>query len=168
MCLELLKSLMRIQPRIEIIQPNNESDRDAAIGHVVNESAAEFFIAQWPTHRVNHAAAGLLFLWDVPDFFHSDCVDLWIPVSIEMECLDQLLGQGTARTLSQNRDLLPDVNAGFEVAFLVALLVDAFTACLHAGAFPVVDKQFCTGKPCENIHTAVLDLLAKPTGEFVQ
>src|SRR5437899_6123485 len=154
MCLELLKSLMRIQPRIEIIQPNNESDRDAAIGHVVNESAAEFFIAQWPTHRVNHAAAGLLFLWDVPDFFHSNCVDLWIPVSIEMECLDQLLGQGTARTLSQNRDLRPDVNAGSEVASLVALIVDASIASLPAGDFPVVDKYLCTPKPRQNSHAA--------------
>src|SRR6266516_8111672 len=102
MGLELLKSLMRVQPGIEIIQSNDESDRDAAIGHVVNEPAAKLFIAQRPTHRMNDAASGLLFLGDVPDFFHSSGVDLWISVAIEIECLDDLLCQRTARALRKN------------------------------------------------------------------
>ena len=53
---ELLKSLMRIQARIQIIQTNDEPNGDTAIGHVVNESAAELFVAKRPAHGVNDAA----------------------------------------------------------------------------------------------------------------
>src|SRR5262249_2155667 len=58
---EFLKTLMRIEPRVEVIQTNNKTDRDAAFGHVVDEPAAELFIAQWPADGVNHTPAGFLF-----------------------------------------------------------------------------------------------------------
>src|SRR5437867_3717313 len=130
---ELLKSVMRIQKRIEIVQSDDESDRDPAIGHVVNKSAPEFLIAKRPAHRMNHTAAGPLLLRNIPDFFHSNRVDLRISIFVEIESLDELLCQRAACALSKNGDLGPDVDTRFEVALFVALLVDAFIARSNAG-----------------------------------
>src|SRR5215510_1175273 len=54
-CFEFLKPLMGIESRIEIVQTNNESNRYKAFRHVVNESTAKLFVAQWPAHCVNDA-----------------------------------------------------------------------------------------------------------------
>src|SRR5262245_1535367 len=41
---EFLKKLVRIDARVGIIESDDKADRDIAIGHVVNKSAAEFFV----------------------------------------------------------------------------------------------------------------------------
>src|SRR5262245_19118294 len=165
---KLLKSAMRIEKRIEIIEADDESNRDPAIGHVVNKSAPEFFIAKRPAHRMNHTAAGLFLLRNVPDFFHSNRVDLRISVSIEIESLDELLCQRAAGSLGKNGDLRPNVDTGFKVALFVTFLVGAFVARPNAGDRAVIDEEFCTGKARENSNAAALDLLPQPTSEFVQ
>src|SRR6516162_2610360 len=104
MRLEFLKALMRIESRIEIIQPDDEPDRDTAAGHVV-ESSAEFFVAQRPSHGVNDAAAGAGFFRHVPYFFHADREDLRIAVPVQVELPDQILRQRSARTFGQERSL---------------------------------------------------------------
>src|SRR5262245_24791988 len=53
MRLELLESLMRIKARIQVIKANDKPNGNAAVCHVVNESAAELFIAKRPSHGVN-------------------------------------------------------------------------------------------------------------------
>src|SRR5262245_13880818 len=85
---ELLKSLMGIHAGIKVIEANNEPNGDAAIRHVVNESAAELLTAKRPSHRVNHAPAGILLLRHIPDFLHSDGIDLRVSAFIELEFLD--------------------------------------------------------------------------------
>src|SRR5262249_20191349 len=87
---ELLEAFMRIDARVEIIQTDHETYRDAAFGHVVNESAPELFVSQRPAHRMDDAASGVLLFGNVPDFFYSDGVYLRIPISIQIEFPDQL------------------------------------------------------------------------------
>src|SRR6185436_6793789 len=97
MGLELLESLVGIEPRIEIIQTDDEANGDTPLGHVVNEAAAELFIAQRPAHRVNDASAGILLLRHIPYFLHADGVHLRIPVFVQIEFPDELLGERAAR-----------------------------------------------------------------------
>src|SRR5215475_582829 len=92
---ELLKSLMRIQAWIKIIEANDQPNGDAAICHVVNESAAELLIAKRPSHGVNHAPACILLLGHVPDLLHSDGIDLRVSAFVKLEFLDELFGQRT-------------------------------------------------------------------------
>src|SRR5262249_37276320 len=160
---ELLETAMRIQQRIEIIEPNDESNRDPAIRHVVNKSTTEFFIAERPSHGMDHTSTGLFFFGNVPDFFHSDRVHLRISIFVEIESHDELLCQRAARTFGKNGDPGANVDTGFEVALLVALLVDAFIAGSNTRYLAVFDEEFRTGKTCENINAAALDLLAEPT-----
>src|SRR5215813_3147177 len=126
MRLEFLKPLMRIETRIEIIQPNDEPDRDPAAGHVVDETSAELFIAQRPSHRVNDPAAGACLFRHVPYFFYTDCEDLRIAVPVQVELPDQMFRQRSARTFGQYGDFCANVGPGFEVGFRFSVLVDAF------------------------------------------
>src|SRR5215475_13730694 len=93
MSLELLKSFVLIEPGVEIVQANNQSYRDAPIRHVVDESAPELLVPERPSHRVNDTTAGLLLIRDFPDFLDTDGVDLRIPVGIQIELTNELLGQ---------------------------------------------------------------------------
>src|SRR5215510_5496051 len=79
---EFLKSRVGIEPGVEVIQANHETDRYTSLGHVVNESTPELLIAQRPAHRGDDAAAGILLFRYVPHFFDTDCEDLGISVFV--------------------------------------------------------------------------------------
>src|ERR1051326_2803633 len=117
MRLELLKSLVRIDARIEIVEADHKSNRNAAVGHVVNKSTAELFIAQGESHRVNHAAADRLLGGNVPDFLYARGVHLWIFACIEFEFLSQLLRQRSAGSFGKDGDFGAYIDAGLVVAF---------------------------------------------------
>src|SRR5882724_973052 len=85
MCLELLEALMRVEAGIEIVQSDHQADRYAAVRHVVDKAAAEFLVPERPSHRVNNAASGGLFLRHVPHFLDADRVYLRIAVFIQIE-----------------------------------------------------------------------------------
>src|SRR5215831_16694431 len=141
MRLEFLKALMRIETRIEIIQPNDQPDRDTATGHVVNESSAELFIAQRPSHGVNDAAASAGFFRHVPYFLHADREDLRIAVPVQVELPDQMFRQRSARTFCQYCDFCANVAPGFEVGFRFSVPVDALVARSHTHDRIVFDQE---------------------------
>src|SRR5262245_66454724 len=57
---ELLKFHVGVEPGVEIIQTDDEPNRHTSLGHVVDKSAAEFFIEQRPSHSVDDEATGML------------------------------------------------------------------------------------------------------------
>ena len=95
MCFELLEPLVRIEPGIQVIETDDKSYRNPPVCHVVDETAAEFLIAQRPTHGVNHTAAPVLFLGHIPNFFHAGGKDLRVAFFVQVEPLDQLFCERT-------------------------------------------------------------------------
>src|SRR5262249_45751901 len=168
MRLEFLKALMRVETRIEIIQPNDEPDRDPATGHVVDETSAELFIAQRPSHSVNDSAAGAGLFRHVPYFFHTDREDLRIAVPVQVELPDQMFRQRSARAFGQYRDFCANVGPGFEVGLRFSGLVNAFVARSHTNDRIVFDQEFGARKSGKDVDTALLNLFAEPPHEFVQ
>src|SRR5215470_8831247 len=141
MRLEFLKPLMRIETRIEVVQPNDQPDRDPAAGHVVDETSAKLFIAQRPSHSVNDPAAGAGLFRHVPYFFYTDCEDLRITVPVQVELPDQMFRQRSARTFSQYSDFCANVGPRFEVGLLFSGLVDAFVARSYTNDRIVFDQE---------------------------
>src|SRR5215471_4838753 len=117
MRLELLKSLVGIEAGIEIVQADNQSYRDTPIRHVVDESASELFVPERPSHRVDDTAAGLLLIRYVPDFLDTDGVDLRIPVGIQIELTNELLGQRSTGPFRQDGYLGADIDTWLKVRF---------------------------------------------------
>src|SRR5262245_31646073 len=168
MSVELLKSLMRIQARIQVIEADDEPNGDAAVRHVVNESTAELFIAKRPSHRVDHAPAGVRFLRHIPDFLHSGGIDLRISAFVEPELLDELFGQRASRALGKNSDLGSNVDSRFEITLFAATSVDAFVAGPNAREPIILDYQIRAGESWKNVNAAFFDLFAEPAREFVE
>src|SRR5262249_14609509 len=165
---EFLKFRMGIEPGVEIIQTDNEADRHTSLGHVVNKSAAELFVPQRPSHRVDDASASILLFGYIPHFFHTDREHLWIPVFVQVEPADQLLCQRASGTFSQNRDLRSNIDARLEVALRLAVLIDAFVAGSDTHYAIVFDQQIGSGKTGKEIHTALFNLLTEPPCEFIE
>src|SRR5207237_2582976 len=120
---EPLEPFMRIEPRIRIVEADDESDRDASLCHVVDKAAAKFFVAERPAHRMNHTAAVIFLLRHIPHFLYTNGKDLRVPLLIQIEFPDELFAQGPARTFREDRNLRANIDAGLEVAFWMTKLI---------------------------------------------
>ena len=78
---------------------------------------------------------------DFPQLLHANAVGLRIAILHEIELLDQLLGQRSARALGKHHDLGFDVIAGLEVRLRLILFVDALVVGAHTSdAIAIVEK----------------------------
>ena len=93
MLFELIEEPVRIGEGIVIIQPDDETDVEQVVLHPVNEPSAEGVVRQRVTERVHHGAWFDAPFRQLPYFLHPDRVNLRIAAFIEIELLDQLLGQ---------------------------------------------------------------------------
>ena len=122
MLLELLQHVLRIEPRVGIIEPGDKAERDDVIFAAINPRPAVFVRGQRPAHGVNHFARRDASGGHLPEFLHAHAVGLRIAITVEIEALDELLGQRAARALGQDHDLGIQVVAGLEVGFRLVLL----------------------------------------------
>src|SRR5579862_1039218 len=165
---ELLEALMGIEPWIQVIQADHKSDRHPPIGHVVDETATEFFVAERPAHGVNDAASGLLLFRNVPDFLDADSIDLGIATVVEIEFPDELLGQRPAGALCEDGNLRADIDSRFEILFWLTELIDTLVAGSYAYKHVSFDEKIRSGESGKNVDAALFNLLAEPASEFVQ
>ena len=68
-----------------------------------------------------------------PQFFHAHAVGLRVGVFREIEFLDELFGQRSARPFGEDDDFGLQIVARLEVGFLLALFVDALVVGADAG-----------------------------------
>src|SRR5207302_9822492 len=99
MLLEVLQHVLRIEPRISVVEPGYKSERYDVIFRAVNPGAAVFFRRKRPAHGVDdfsgrHAASG-----NFPKLFYADAVRLRVRILRQIELLNQVLGQRSARAL---------------------------------------------------------------------
>ena len=117
---------------------------------------------------MDDAAAGLLLFRNVPDFLDADRPDHGVAVFVEIEFINELLGQRASGSFCKNRDLRANIDAGLEVFARLSKLIDAFVAGTDADNGIAFDEQFGSGKSRKDIHAALFDLLAKPARELVE
>src|SRR5947207_3158422 len=113
MGLELLKALMGINPRIQVVESDDEADGNPAVRHVVNESAAKLLVPQRPSHGMNDAAADRFLAGYIPNLFHPCRINLGILAGGKIEFLGELLCQRAASTFRQNRHLRANIDTRF-------------------------------------------------------
>src|SRR5262249_16377755 len=152
---------------VEIVQADDKSNRDTSFGHVVDESAAEFFIPQRPAHRVNDTTSCALFFGNFPHLLDANSIDLRISVFVEVEFLDQLFRERTACPFGQYRDLGANVDAGFEITFGLAVLIDALVARSDTDESVAFNEKIRTRKSGKNVDADLFNPLAEPPCESV-
>ena len=103
-----------------------------------------------------------------PEFLYADAIGLRVGVLGEIEFLNQLLGERSARAFSENDDLGLQVIARLEVRFRMSFFVDALVVSANAGDAVALEKQFRSGESGEDRDAGFFDLASKPLHELVQ
>src|SRR5215831_13862 len=105
----------------------------------------------------------------LPYLFHSDRVDLRVAAFTEIELLDQLFGQRSARAFAEHGHLGEDVGAGLVILLRLAVLADPLVAGAYADD-PIVlaVEQLGAGEFGNKDHVRRLDDGAEPADHLVQ
>src|SRR5215475_3350025 len=166
---ELVEEPVWVGERVVIIQPDDQADVQQVVPHPVNEAAAEGVVGQRVAERMHHEAWFDATFRRLPDLFHADRVDLRVAAFIEIELLDQLLSQRSARAFAEHGHLGEDVGAGLVILLRLAVLADPLVAGAHADD-PIVlaVEQLGAGEFGNKHYVRRLDDGAEPADHLVQ
>src|SRR6185503_9474387 len=103
MLLEALEFLERRDVGIAVIQVHHETDRHLLVLEMVEERAAAGPIVERPAEGVLRQTGSMLLRRNLPQLLQTDA-ELWrIAILVELEALDELLGQRPTRSLGEQR-----------------------------------------------------------------
>jgi hypothetical protein len=104
---------------------------------------------------------------DAPDLLDARLEDLRIPTR-ELEAVDELLGEGAADALAEDRDLRDDVHAGLERGLRLAVLVDTHVAGADPDDPPALHEELVAREARVHLYARRLGALAQPAGHLVE
>lgn len=169
MGLEALELLERTQPRVAVVQPDDEADGDLAAFGVVQERAAVGVAVQRPAGGMHHQPRLVPGRVDLPQLLDADAVGLRVLALIQLVAFDQLAAEVAARALGEDGVLGVQLHAALEIRARGAILVDAHVAGGHAHHRAVVVVQHLGGGEArEDRHLQRLGLLRQPAGHFAE
>src|SRR4030095_1607615 len=114
MQLEALEGIERIEQRVVIVEPHDQTERDATVGHRVNEAAAELLHAQRVPERMNHCPPRQTAAVDLPELFDADRVLLGLAPFRQRQPRQDLLRQVAAHAVAEDREPGTNVDAWLE------------------------------------------------------
>ena len=129
--LELLRSQVWIVERTLGLERLDHPVGDQIVLHVVEPHPTEGVLQLLDHHAVDHPSGLVLLGLDSPDLLDAGLEDLG-SLTLQIELLDELLGETPAHALAEHGDLGEDVHSRLVVGLGLAVLVDAHVA--HADA----------------------------------
>ena len=162
-----LEGRVRVEQRVPIVEPGDETDREPPLRQGIDETAAELLVPQRVAHRVHHPAGRDLFGWDLPELLDRDRIGLRHR-AVEPELPDERLRQVAANAVGEDRDGRPDVDTGLEGALPLPLFIDAPVTGAHTDHAVTLVEHLGTGEAGEHIDALGLGLLRQPAHEPVQ
>ena len=170
MQLELLQHVVDGEPRVRVVQADDEAERHlrrlALAVHAVDPRAAELLVAglraQRPPERVDDLLERPL---DLPHLLHAERPHLRI-LRRQPEALQRRAGQVPPAALGEHGRPRDHVGAGLEVRLLAARLVAALVARAHADHGAVLDQQLVPGRLRQQVRAGGLGALAEPAVEL--
>ena len=111
MLFERLKREVRVEHRVRVVQPHDESDRGEALLQPIHKTTAEFAWRQRIAQRVDHRTRGEAASGQLPEFLQPERVDLRQTSTIETVVLDEGLCQIAPNAVTEDRDLGSNVDA---------------------------------------------------------
>ena len=103
--LEALELLERRQGRVLVVQMRDEADREQVIVKMVEPGAAAGLVRKRPAHGVAHETRLERLRLELPEFLDAEAILLVIAVPVQLEAVDQRLGERAARALAEDRVL---------------------------------------------------------------
>ncbi len=164
--LEALERGVRIEQRVAVVEADDEAERDAALGHRVDEAATELLGAQRVAERVDDRARRQPAGRHVPQLLEPDRI--LRRLAAERQGAQQLLGEVAADAVGEDRHLGADVGPGLHRAARCAVLADAAIAGADAGHARALEQHLLAGEPHEQIDPGGLDLPGQPLDELAE
>ena len=162
MILVLLEGLEGFETRIRIIQADHEPDVHTIVVEVVEKTAAIGVGVERPAQGVLNQA-GLHAAWrQLPQFFESQAIGLRRLAGVELEALDQLLGDTAAAAFAEQGELGVNLGAQGEVRPGPAVLFNAHISDAHTfHAAGVIEQGLGRRKPGEHVDSELFRLRAQ-------
>ena len=133
MRLEALEFLERIDVRVLVVEMDDEADRHQIVVEVIEERAAAGAVVERPAERMLHQPGAVLVGRDLPELLQPDAEFLRIAIGVEIEALEQRLGEDAARAFGEQRVFGAQLHAAGEIVGRLAVLADAHVAGGDAG-----------------------------------
>ncbi len=168
MQLEVLERDVRIEPRILVVQPHDETDRQSRIGHGVHESAPELLLIERIAKRVHHRAGRQPPGGHVPELLDADGKQLRLTACADIRPPHELLRQIATDAVGQNRHLGAYVNTGLEIGARAAMTADAAVSGAHAGDARSLHEELGRGEAREHVDAFRLHQPRQPFAELLQ
>jgi len=167
--LPALHLLERTQPRVLVVQPGDEAERDPVAFEVVQKAAAIGVARHRPAGGVHHQPGLRLRRIDLPQFLDAQRVALRIAAGVELEALDQLPAEVAARAFGEHGVLARQLHAELEAVVRLAVAADADVAGGHAAHRAAFVVQHLGGAEAgEDLDAQCLGLLAQPLRQRAQ
>mmetsp|Transcript_54764 Transcript_54764/g.163789 ORF Transcript_54764/g.163789 Transcript_54764/m.163789 type:complete len:374 (+) Transcript_54764:392-1513(+) len=162
-----LKFLVRVQVRIGIIQPHDDSREDEVGLLMIQERAAVGFIErrglEGISQRVLHQPRLVILLGDFPHLLDAQPVRLGRFARAEVEFGDERFGAGSSGSLGEEGLTGAESDATFEGGLWLAVLSDAHIPRRHPhhGVAPLVVQNLAGRKTRIYLHSHLLGLIAQ-------
>src|SRR6185295_17024252 len=117
MRLEALEFAERRQPRIGIVEVDDEAERNQAVAEVIQERAAASAVVERPAERVLHQPRPMLGRIDLPELLEPDAEFLRFAAFSKAETRNELFGKRATRALADQRVFRAKFHATLETRF---------------------------------------------------
>jgi hypothetical protein len=111
MLLESLEYQIRIEHRILVVEPADESDRGKSVAGAVDEPAAELRLPQRVSQGVGNGAFRNAIGREFPKLLQAKGVELRQPPLVERQILHEPFREVSPDAVTENRDLRADVRS---------------------------------------------------------
>ncbi|EAV43418.1 hypothetical protein SIAM614_06528 [Stappia aggregata IAM 12614] len=169
MGLEPLEFLERGQPGVLVVEVNDEADCHLIVFQVVEKRTAARLAVQRPAERMLHKAEPVFFRVDLPQFLDAYAELRHVAVLVEIEFLDELLGQGAAGTFADQCVLAAQLHATGEHGVGLAVPADTHVARRNPNHVAVVViEDFGSSKARVDFNTEGFGLLGEPAADVAK
>src|SRR6266403_76723 len=120
------------QIRVGVIEPNNETEANKSIGHMVHPSTAVGVHVEGPTHGVNNFAGAMLARVYTPNLLDAETVCLRIRILLKVEATECSLGERPPRAFCQEGDLRTELHTRLKIVLWPSLPINTYFIQPHS------------------------------------
>ena len=129
---KLLELAVRGEPRVWIVEADNEAERDKVGPEVVEPAAAIGRGWKRVAHCVNYFTFAEVFRRHLPDFFEAEAIGLRLRVSPQVKFLDDLLCETTVAAFGEESNAGVKFHSSLEGGFGLAIAAKAEIVGCHS------------------------------------
>src|SRR5262245_9528605 len=119
------------------------------------------------SQRVNHGTGSKTIVWNFPELFDANGVDLGVSFLIQFEALNHLFCERPSDSFTQHRNFRCNIDAWFEIRFGFSSLINALVASTNTNNRVSIVQHLGTRKLRKDVNACVFTSLTQPANKLV-